>query len=1000
MYPASYTEAPLLWDPSLPDLSEDDYSSYDDDQQQHGKAHRSPTATAAAEASPAAAGATAFTPLHAHQQQSSYTIASTAASTGTMPDPAVIGKPTTTTSSNNGESSSGHTHEMMIEPLIGSSPPDLSSRSRARKVVSSTLEGHLGQLDGVPSIQPLPPLWRLRTESELHALEEKPTNPSVGRALTSCFKGCFKGLSVQRFLPIIGVVKTYQKQWMCDDITSGLSEGIMAIPMGMSYALLAGMPPVYGLYNGLFFPLIYTFFGTSHHASLGVSAIENLLCAEAVASVIGWDAPMEVRIPVTIAFSVSVGVVMMALRLMKVGLVADFLADPILSGFSTASAFLIGTSQLKHLFGVVYPRTPYTPMTWWYCLTHIGSTNWMALGIGVCGILILVFFKWLNGKYFRKFNLPGQLVIVILFTLLAYLFRLDLPPFNVKTLKEIPQGFPPATLPSFNPTGSTNYFVPLLQEAIPIAVMFYVIHMSISKTVAARLDYKIDSEQELVALSVANTLGSFFQCFPCATSLSRTSVIYSIGGKTILHNVPSVAVVCLTLFAITPLLYYLPYTILASVVLFGVYGMIDFREAYRLFRLGGPDFALWLVCFCVTVGLGAMEGVMMSVILSLLWLLKKTSRPFTALLGQLPGTTVYRNLKRFPTAVEPPGVKIFRFDASLNFSNAAYFEAKIKSIKLDGVHAFIVDASSINDVDATSVRMLQRVVNFFNDRQVALMFANWKGPMRDFLDKAKFYQYVPAERCFLSLHDAVVWAISRNYANSANSLEPETTPVALDLTHKASHISVNILDAASNDASSSLMPSPATSNDTDRARLLTSYVKMMAVASGAGPDALNTTTQTQQQQKAASSSGADEVDAHHEPEEIGGSGSGRKTEQHVVKRSPAGLVAPGSFNHHRTMVTSPSRAISMHSQLLLGNNNGGGANGGELVWDGLSAQSPWVRLVREVNPEGEEKTWGVVGVGYGGGGGGGGGREPPPTTALTNPQTHVHNGQVEYWDGL
>ncbi|KAF8821304.1 hypothetical protein IE077_002180, partial [Cardiosporidium cionae] len=167
-------------------------------------------------------------------------------------------------------------------------------------------------------------------------------------------------------------------------------------------------------------------------------------------------------------------------------------------------------------------------------------------------------------------------------------------------------------------------------------------------------NYIINPTKEWKALGCANIFGSFFRCFPCATSLSRTSVISEMGAKTILHNIPYSFIICLTLWFITPLLFFIPYSILASVVFYGVYGMINFKAGYQIIRLGGLDSVLWLITFSVALLIGSMEGIITSFILSVLWLLKESSRPSTAILGQLPNTHIYRNIKRFPMAKEIP----------------------------------------------------------------------------------------------------------------------------------------------------------------------------------------------------------------------------------------------------------------------------------------------------------------------------------------------------------
>ncbi|PFH34251.1 STAS domain-containing protein [Besnoitia besnoiti] len=653
------------------------------------------------------------------------------------------------------------------------------------------------------------------TERDIHReFDLAHANSGVLARVKSEASSRWRNFSCMHFLvsmfPILSVLKTYKRSYLNADFFSGISAGVMAVPMGMSYAMLANLPPQYGLYVGLFYPLFYMLMGTGKHVVVGVSAIEDLLAGEAVSRILGakevlsqldsqrklaLDASLtdrslqeallknverqeallaQARVDISIGLCVCIGIIYLIMRVLQAGLLADLLSVPVLSGFSTASAFLIGTSQLKHMTGLTVPPDVENAdfkiiRQWWYCLSHLAEWNGAAVGICCASIAVLALCKFLSRRYCKCFPLPGPLIIVAIFTTLTYLCRLD-ESHGLKVIGRIPDGFPAARLPSFYvPVFNSNdlsdevtyrlAFLDMLREAIPLTAMFFIIHISIAKTITQqKKTYQIDPDQELVALAVCNFLGSMFQCFPCAASLSRTSVVSATGAVTQLHNLSNVFVIVLTLSLITPLLHFLPNAVLAAVVLFGVYGMMDFREFFRLCRIGGLDVLLWLVCFFITVIFGAMEGILASIVLSLLWLLRKTARPQCSVLGRLPQTYIYRNVARFPMAKEEPGIKIVRFDASLNFSNSDYFDARVRQKLEASTRYLIVDGSSINDLDVTSIRMLQRLCAYLKQNGVTMLFANWKGPMRDFLQRAQFYETLLPENCFLSLHDAVFWA--------------------------------------------------------------------------------------------------------------------------------------------------------------------------------------------------------------------------------------------------
>ncbi|KAL8438479.1 hypothetical protein Efla_002229 [Eimeria flavescens] len=655
---------------------------------------------------------------------------------------------------------------------------------------------------------------RTMTEEDIH---REFSSPDVANGFFEKVKRQARGFSFRRCLrsavPLEEALRTYKLKYLLPDLFSGISEGVMAIPQGMSYAMLARLPPQFGLYVNFIYPLIYMIFGTGRHVAVGVSAIEDLLLGESVTRIIGEREKLEdialtrslagdpktslevrqtlletanlnetllteSRVAISIGMSVCVGIVYALMRILQAGLLADLLAVPVLSGFSTASAFLIGTSQLKHAFGLSIPASVEDAdfklvRQWWYCASHIHQANWVSGVICITSICILAFCKFLNRRYFKSIPLPGPLLIVIIFTALSAGLKLE-STAGIRVIGDIPRGFPSPAAPKFSTNYaviseggepfvvSRNVFLMMLREALALTAMFFVIHISVAKTITQqKKTYHIRPDQELVAMSCCNFVGSCFQCFPNATSLSRTCVVATTGGFTQLHQISNALVLVFTLSFMTPWLYSLPNAVLAAVVLFGVYGMLDFKEFIRLAKIGGLDVLLWLVCFLITIIFGAMEGILASVLLSLLWLLRKTARPACIVLGRLPETQIYRNVKRFPMAIEEEGVRILRFDSSLNFSNSDFFESRVMQALLPSTKVVIMDGSSINDMDVTAIRMLERLVQSLRGKGILLLFANWKGPMRDFLQKASFYDVLPPEYCFLSIPDAVFWAKRR-----------------------------------------------------------------------------------------------------------------------------------------------------------------------------------------------------------------------------------------------
>eukprot|EP01068_Selenidium_serpulae_P000772 Selendium_serpulae@DN11363_c0_g1_i1.p1 len=252
------------------------------------------------------------------------------------------------------------------------------------------------------------------------------------------------------------------------DMVTGFSEGIMAVPQGMSYALLANMDPIYGLYCGLIYPMVYMFFGSSIHCSFGVSAIEAVLVADTINSTIGEHAPQDFRVEATLLLSVLMGLVFVAMRLAGLGVLADFLADPVLSGFSSASAIVIATKQFGYLFGIEEVTSSWMVVQMWQLVSNLGSTNWVALTMGCCGMGLLVAFRYINKRFkvFSRFPLPGALVLIVVTTLITWLARLDIS-HGLEIVGFIPEGLPKFTTPF---SISYPHDTPAVTTASPVEV--------------------------------------------------------------------------------------------------------------------------------------------------------------------------------------------------------------------------------------------------------------------------------------------------------------------------------------------------------------------------------------------------------------------------------------------------------------------------------------------------------------------------------------------------
>ncbi|CAM9393480.1 unnamed protein product [Phaeothamnion confervicola] len=350
--------------------------------------------------------------------------------------------------------------------------------------------------------------------------------------------------------------------------------------------------------------------------------------------------------------------------------------------------------------------------------------------------------------------------------------------YNLNIVGDIPEGFPKFEFPTA-PTvpGVSSLFAKSMGPSFIIALFTYVISLSLAKVFSRKNGYDLSSGRELFAMGTANCISSMMGAFILSASFSRTAVVNAIGAKTVAHNAVAVTVMILALTLITSLLFSLPKCILSAIVLVGVSRVPEFHEGARYYRVNKAEFLIWLTTFVLCITCGAIVGIAGGVGVALFFMTLRQTNAKPVILARLPGTTVYRNAARFPDAVEVPGVKIMRFDASLNFANWEPFVGHVLALATKDVHHVVVDASSINDIDSSSMRGIFNLVEDMEKRGVALLFANWKGPQRDMLERSGFYTQVRRDTMFLALHDAVVYAHHRGRHHGVaeiNEKEPAT----------------------------------------------------------------------------------------------------------------------------------------------------------------------------------------------------------------------------------
>lgn len=551
--------------------------------------------------------------------------------------------------------------------------------------------------------------------------------------------------SLKGYIPILEWLPKYQKTDLQGDLSAGLTVGIMLIPQGMAYAMLAGLEPIHGLYAVTVPLILYAIFGTSRQLAVGPVAMVSLLTAAGIATLNATSPEQYLLYALSLAF--LVGLIQFGMGLFKLGFVVNFLSHPVISGFTSAAAIIIGLSQIKHLFRINLPNSEHIQEMIVAIFQNIGDIHWISFGIGVIGIIIIKY-----GKKIHK-SFPAPLVAVVVG--IALVTGFDLTSQGVKIVGDVPSGLPSLSSPSFDlATWKT-----LLPIALTISLVGFAESFAVAKTIQAKhKNYRLNANQELTALGLANFGAAFFQGYPVTGGFSRTAVNNDAGAKTTLSSIFSAILIVLTLLFFTGLFYNLPSAILAAVVLVAVSGLIDFKEPVHLWHKDKADFAMLVATFVITLTLGIETGIISGMVLSLLVIIYRASRPHIAQLGRVPGTNTFRNITRFKNLEVRDDLLMVRIDGPIYFANVEFIKDKLDlwiSEKGKKVKMLVFNMESVSNIDSTGAHELNEWINTWRKSGMDISMTSIKGPVRDVLNRWALLESVGSDHIFLDDNTAL-----------------------------------------------------------------------------------------------------------------------------------------------------------------------------------------------------------------------------------------------------
>lgn len=543
---------------------------------------------------------------------------------------------------------------------------------------------------------------------------------------------------------IINWLPNYTAKKFRGDLTAGLTTGVMFIPQGMAYAVIAGVPPIYGLYAGVIPLLIYPLLGTSKNLSIGPVAIDMLIVAAGVSLLA--DPNSERYITLTILLTMMAGSLQLLMGSMQLGALFNIFSRPVIAGFTLAAPIIIAFSQLNNLLGIELPQTQYIIVTIQETFQNFDQVHFQTVLWGGTAIFLLAIMKYL------KPILPASVIIVSISIFLAWFTGAS--SMGIKLVGDIPTGLPPLSLPEIN----FNNMRELLPTALTLALVQFMTVASLGQTFAKRNNYIVDPNHELVAIGASNFLGSLFQSIPVSGSFSRSAASEQANVQTSFANIITSSIIIATLLLLTPIFYFLPMPILAAIIIVSALNLIDISEFKFLYTTKRSEGFIAIFTAICTLLIGIQEGILLGVVASMLQILYKYSRPNVAELGIIPGTRLFKNLDRNPEAKTIDGVLILRVDASFSFINADYFRDYILETsreRNETTRYVVIDGSTINNLDTTATDKLKSMVTTLKNWDIELYIAGLKGPVRDVIDKSGLREYLGDDHYFRDPHEAI-----------------------------------------------------------------------------------------------------------------------------------------------------------------------------------------------------------------------------------------------------
>ncbi|XP_075113393.1 sulfate transporter 3.1 isoform X1 [Nicotiana tabacum] len=572
-------------------------------------------------------------------------------------------------------------------------------------------------------------------------------------------------LGLQYFVPILDWAPRYTFQLFKADFIAGITIASLAVPQGISYAGLANLPPVIGLYSSFVPPMVYAMLGSSKHLAIGNVAVPSLLISAMLGRVVNPHDNPKLYLQLVFTATFFAGVFQASLGLLRLGFIVDFLSHATILGFMGGAATVVCLQQLKGILGLVhFTHETDIVSVMRSIFSQLHQWRWESGVLGCCFLFFLLLTRYFSKKKpaFFWISCMAPLTSVILGSVLVYFTHAEKN--GVQVIGHLKKGINP---PSYSELAfSSQYLTTAIKTGIVTGVIAMAEGIAVGRSFAIVENYHIDGNKEMIAFGMMNIAGSCTSCYLTTGPFSRTAVNFNAGCKTAVSNIVMATAVMITLLLLTPLFHYTPLVVLSSIIISAMLGIIDYNAAIHLWKVDKYDF---LVCISSFIGVvfGSVEvGLIVAVAMSLLRILLFVARPKTFVLGKIPNSMTYRNTEQYSAASSVPGILIIHIDAPIYFANASYLrerisrwideeEEKQRTLSEIELQYVILDMSAVGNIDTSGISMLEEVKRNADRRCLKLLLANPGGEVMKKLDKSNFIDTIGKEWIYLTVGEAV-----------------------------------------------------------------------------------------------------------------------------------------------------------------------------------------------------------------------------------------------------